>query len=408
MNCRICGGDKFDTVLDMGMAPLVNSLLNKEEIHSKEHLFPLVVVRCKGCGLAQLDTVVNSQKIYQDQDYLYFTGDMPQESQYIKAFDSLVSDIEKIHSDNNDLIVEIGSNDGTVLSKLSKKRRILGVDPSTNVVVRAISRGVPTIAAPFLSPVARSILNEFGHAKVIGGANCLAHIDDIHSVMNGVEVLLDRDGVFWGEVNYWGGMIQHSHYALVYLDHYSYFSLKNWIQICAMHELEIFDAFVTEAQGNGLSLRFFASRDKKKLKTERFKVTFQREVENNWNSLEQAVSYGKSCKKEADKLFNVVEGLKKNGASIAGYGAAAKGFSVLQLAGINEDHIAYFVDDSPAKQGKYTPVTHIPVISRKDAQSKLPDYFFITAPNYVDVITKKEEKFRDGGGKFILCDGSII
>ncbi|MDC3298700.1 class I SAM-dependent methyltransferase [bacterium] len=407
MKCRICSENKFDTVLDMGMAPLVNSLLNAEEIQWEEQTFPLKVVRCRNCGLAQLDTIVDSHKIYRDQDYLYFTGDMPQESQYIKAFDSLVLDIKNIHSNDNDLIVEIGSNDGTVISKLAKNRRILGVDPSTNVVVRALSRGVPTVSAPFLSPVAHSILKEFGHAKVIGGANCLAHIDDIHSVMKGINVLLDKDGVFWGEVNYWGGMVQHSHYALVYLDHYSYFSLQNWMQICSMHGLEIFDAFVTEAQGTGLSLRFFASRDKKKQKTERFNKTFQEEVKNNWNSLDQAISYGKNCKKEAEKLFDVVEGLKKNGKSIAGYGAAAKGFSVLQLAGIDASHISYFVDDSPAKQGKFTPITHIPVISRKAAESRLPDYFFITAPNYVDVITKKEEQFRDNGGQFILCDGSI-
>ena len=408
MKCRICGNSSFDTVLNMGKAPLVNSLIEKKDLDKNEPTFPLVVVRCRNCSLAQLKTIVDSQKIYRDQDYLYFTGDMPQQSQYIKAFDSLVSELHDRHTKKGDLIVEIGSNDGTVLGKMSMDRRILGVDPSTNVVVRALAGGVPTVAAPFLAPVARSIKQEYGVAKVIGGANCLAHIDDIHSVMEGVTTLLAPDGVFWAEVNYWGGMVQNRHYALVYLDHYSYFSLQNWIDICRKHKLEIFDAFVTEAQGEGLSLRLFASRNKKQKKTERFIKIAAEEKKNKLNTKEAAIEYGIGCKKEAKKLYGVVTKLKKEGKTIAGYGAAAKGFSVLQLAGINERHVDYFVDDSPAKQGKYTPITHIPVISRKDAENRIPDYFFITAPNYADIIIAKEKAFIKRGGKFILCDSTIV
>lgn len=204
MKCRICGGNKFNTVLNMGDAPLVNSLIEEKDLKGSEPTFPLVVVRCKECSLAQLRTIVDSHQIYQKQDYLYFTGDMPQQSQYIRAFDSLVDEIYNKHTKNGDFIVEIGSNDGTILKKLSENRRVLGVDPSTNVVVRAVSRGVPTICAPFSSQIARSIKQEFGPAKVIGGANCLAHIDDIHGVLAGVKTLLAEDGVFWAEVNYWG------------------------------------------------------------------------------------------------------------------------------------------------------------------------------------------------------------
>ncbi len=406
--CRICGGGKFEKVLDMGPAPLVNSLLEKSDTKKKDRTYPLIVMRCTKCSLAQLKTIVDSHKIYRDQDYLYYTGDMPQASQYMRAFDSLVKEVHDVHTKKNDLIVEIGSNDGTVLGKMADGRRILGVDPSTNVVVRALARGVPTVSAPFDKNVARNIRQEFGPAKVVGGANCLAHIDDIHSVMEGVETLLADDGIFWAEVNYWGGMVRNRHYALVYLDHYSYFSLKNWVDIARMHGLEVFDAFVTEAQGDGLSLRLFASRDKKRKKTERFLALRDEEMKTKLNSSAAAKAYGKGCIAEAKQLYEVVAKLKKGGKRIAGYGAAAKGFSILQLAGINEKHIEYFVDDSPAKQGKYTPVTHIPVIARKDAEKRLPDYFFITAPNYADVIIAKEQNFVRKGGKFILADSRIV
>lgn len=399
--CRICGGTKFERVLDMGPAPLVNSLLDKEDVKKKDKTYPLIVVRCTKCSLAQLETIVDSHKIYQDQDYLYYTGDMPQKSQYMRAFDSLIKEVRDKHTKKGDLIVEIGSNDGTILAKMAKDRRILGVDPSTNVVIRALARGVPTVSAPFNASVARNILKEFGPAKVIGGANCLAHIDNIHGVIEGVTTLLAKDGVFWAEVNYWGGMVKNKHYALVYLDHYSYFSLKNWVDLAHMHGLEVFDAHITEAQGEGLSLRLFAARGKR-AKSARLKELLAEEKLTSLNTKAVAVRYGKECKEEAKKLFDVIDGLKKEGKTIAGYGAAAKGFSILQLAGITEKHIDYFVDDSPAKQGKYTPVTHIPVLSRKEAGKRLPDYFFITAPNYADVIMEKEGLFAKDGGKFIV------
>jgi novobiocin biosynthesis protein NovU/D-mycarose 3-C-methyltransferase len=393
----------------MGMAPLVNSLLSKEDTEKEDRTFPLVVVRCTECSLVQLETIVDSHEIYRDQDYLYYTGDMPQQSQYMKAFDSLVSEILEKHSTENDLIVEIGSNDGTILGKLAQDRRVLGVDPSTNVVVRALRRGVPTVAAPFDKNVARNILQEYGHAQVIGGANCIAHIDDIHSVLSGVEMLLSDSGVFWVECNYFGGMVKNKHYALVYLDHYSYFSLQNWVDLARMHGMEVFDAFITEAQGEGLSLRLFASKDASREKTERFLRLVREEEETGLNTQAVAEQYGEDCKEEARKLYEVVVALKARGARIAGYGAAAKGFSILQLAGITEEHIEYFVDDSPAKQGKYTPVTHIPVISRAEAEKNLPDYFFLTAPNYADVIMAKEAAFREQGGKFLLpLDGVQI
>jgi len=132
------------------------------------------------------------------------------------------------------------------------------------------------------------------------------------------------------------------------------------------------------------------------------------ENETNLNSYETCVKYEKECKEEANKLGNLIRGLKEKGKIIAGYGAAAKGFSILKLAGIDEKHLDYFIDDSPAKQGKYTPISHIPIISREEAYKKLPDYMFITAPNYEKIIIEKNKKFMEGGGKFITADSRII
>ena len=397
--CRICSGDKFKTVIDFGENPLVNSLLEKEDL-GKEKTYPLVVEQCQKCFLVQIVNPVSSKEIYQDQDYLYYTGDMPQNSQYMMAFNGLVADIERM-TNPGDFIVEIGSNDGTVLRKF-KERKILGVDPSTNVAIRAIARGVPTISAPFNERTAINIAKEFGQAKVIGGANCLAHIDDIHSVLNGVKALLAKDGIFWVECNYWVGMVKEKHYALIYHDHYSYFSLKNWVDLARMYGMNVFDAYVTEAQGEGLSLRLYIGYDK--IPSDRFSELLVEDM--GYNNYKTAQRYRKDVLKEAEKLSNLVTGLK---GTVAGYGAAAKGFSILKLAGLDGRHIKFLVDDSPAKQGKYSPITHIPIISRAEADKQLPDYFIILAPNYAQLIMEKEKdsEFRRRGGKFIVPIGDI-
>lgn len=402
--CRICKWWEFDMVIDFGFPPLVNSLLDEKDLEKPDQKYSLIVERCTNCGLVQIVDPVESHKIYQDQDYLYFTGDMPQNSDYMKAFDGLVDELMK-QSNLDDLVVEIGSNDGTVLERFVG-RRTLGVDPATNVVTRALAKAIPTLCAEFNKQVASNIKKEFGPAKIVGGANCLAHIHDIHSVLEGVEELLDDDGVFWVECNYWGGMVKAKHYALIYHDHYSYFTLQNWIDLLAMHKMMIFDAYITEAQGEGLSLRLYAKKQVTE-QTERFKELEKREKVEQPNSQEICDKYRDDVTLEAKKLNNLLFELKQKGARIAGYGAAAKGFAILHLAQINSEVIDYFVDDSEVKQGKYTPITRIPVISRKEAESKLPDFFFITAPNYAKIIIEKE-KALGYKGNFILADATII
>jgi len=401
--CRICKETEFKEVINFGKVPLVNSLLTKEE-WGTEKVYPLIIEQCQNCFLVQVVSPVSTHEIYEAQDYLYYTGDMPQNSQYMKAFDSLINDIQEKYTQDCDLIVEIGSNDGFILKKF-KDREVLGVDPATNVVIRALARGVPTLSAGFNEHNAKNIAKEFGKAQVIGGANCLAHIDDIHGVLRGVYALLAYNGIFWVECNYWGGMVKNKHYALIYHDHYSYYTLQHWIDLLKMYNMEVFDAFITEAQGEGLSLRLFASHENHE-KTQRFLDLLDEERITNLNSYKTAKQYSKDIINEARKLHDVIENVKMKGKKIAGYGAAAKGFSVLKLAGITHEHIEYFIDDSPAKQGKYTPVTHIPIVARKDAASV--DYFFITAPNYKDVIIEKEKDFIDSGGKFITIEGEII
>src|SRR3990167_5712141 len=393
--CRTCHSSEFDPVLDMGMNPLVNSLIAKENLEEAEEQFPLEVVRCRECSLVQVKKPIDSHKIYKDVDYLYFSSDMPNLKEYFEAYAKEIRD--RFNTQGN-FVVEIGSNDGIML-EMFPLTKVLGVDPATNVAIRALRKGIPTLPLFFNERVAKLIRAEWGPAKVVYGNNCIAHIDDLDDVMRGVSHLLTSDGVFVVECNYFGGMVKNNNYALVYHDHFSYFSLKNWVDYATGFGLKVFDATVTPAQGG--SLRVFMGKGDR-AQTTRLAELKEEEERTKLNSLECAQEYGNACQREAKKLLKTVEKLKAERKKIAGYGAAAKGFSVLKLAGIDERHIDYFIDDSPAKQGKYTPVSHIPVMARADVRRKdLPDVFFITAPNYADVIMEKEKTFKDGGGEFL-------
>ena len=395
--CRACQGTRFYSVLNMSNNALVNSLISKENLEEPEETYPLEVVRCEKCSLVQLKKPIDSNKIYKDVDYLYFSSDMPGLSDYFKEY---ANDLKDRFLSVGDFVVEIGSNDGIMLEHFVDKCKIFGIDPATNVVLRALKRGIPTLPLFFNERVGKQIAFEWGKAKVMYGNNCIAHIDDLNGVMKGVNALLTDDGVFVVECNYWGGMVKNKNYALVYHDHFSYFSLKNWADIANKYGMQVFDAFVTPAQGG--SLRVFMGKGAITM-TKRCLELITEEVATKLNTQEVATKYGIDCIAEAAKLFETISNIKKEGKVIAGYGAAAKGFSVLKLAGIDERHIDYFVDDSPAKQGKFTPVSHIPVVARNERPD--PDYFFITAPNYAETIMAKEKDFK---GEFILCDSTVI
>lgn len=399
--CRMCGGTKFRTVINFGKNALVNSLIEECDLHKKEKTYPLVVEQCQNCFLVQIVNPIDSSKIYKEEDYLYFSGDMPGLEGYFSKF---ADELNQYIVSQKELVVEIGSNDGTMLKTFSCKT--LGVDPASNVVIRALKYNVPTISDFFTKRLAKSIVREFGKAKIIGGANCIAHLNNLDDMMFGVKCLLKDDGVFWVECNYWGGMVDNKNYSLIYHDHFSYFTLQNWMDFLKEFGIEVFDAYVTPAQGG--SLRIFASFKGVRGITKRMVKLLGKETTTSLNSYETAERYNKEVREEAAKLNTLIAQIKKEGKTIAGYGAAAKGFSVLKLADIDDRHIDYFVDDSPAKQGKFTPITHIPVISRAEADKQLPDYFFITAPNYAEIIIDKEQEYLENGGKFITTDSKII
>lgn len=398
----MCNCKSFKSVVNLGNNPLVNSLVEKKDLKKKDPVFPLHVKQCVRCKLVQLTELIDANEIYKKVDYLYFSSDMPSLDKYFKVY---ANELQRRFLKKNDFVVEIGSNDGIMLQFFKKKYITLGVDPSTNVVLRSLKKGITALPEFFTEDIARQIKNEWGSPKLIYGNNCIAHLNDLRDLMNGVKLLLDKNGVFVFECNYWGGMVKNINYSLIYHDHFSYFSIDVWRKFLTKYKMTIFDAVVTPAQGG--SLRLYISSNTRK-KTKRFQNLINEEKKTKLNSFETSKIYRNNVDRISNKLRNIILNLIKNKKTVAGYGAAAKGMTILRCSGINGKHLKYFVDDSIAKQGKYSPVDHIPIISRKKAEKNLPDYFIILAPNYSKEIMAKEKKFISKGGKFIIPKNEIL
>jgi len=293
IGCRICGEKDFKIVIDMGLQPKVNSLLNEND--GIGSVASLVVEQCQTCFLVQVRDNLSADSLYREEDYLYFSGDMPGLASY---FEQYAHELIKRFENNGDFVIEIGSNDGTMLQFFDYPK--LGIDPSTNVVVRAIARGIPTISDFFTERLANSVVKEMGQAGLIYANNCIAHSEDLHTIMKGVVNLLQDTGVFAVECNYWGAK-------------------------------------------------------KSREKTKELKQLISSEKKDSLASYNICERFHNGVFRKAALLESKVKGYKKSGKTVAGYGAAAKGFSLLSLANITTE-IDYFVDDSPAKQGKYTSV----------------------------------------------------
>ena len=400
--CRMCGSKKLHTIINLGKHPLVNRLIKKEDIKKKDFFFPLILKRCQKCSLVQLSQFVDPKNLYVDQDYTYFSSDVKAQEKY---FSKYAKELIKSFNVKNKFVIEIGSNDGIMLQHFAKNNTVLGVDPATNVVLRALKKNINTVPLFYNYEISKKINNEYGNADLIIANNCIAHTNYLNDLIKGVKNNLTKKGVFVAEFNYLGKMVENNNYSLIYHEHYSFFSLKVWINFLKKYGLKIFDACITNAQGG--TLRIYCS-GTNRIKTKRFKEIIKYEKQHKINSHAVAIKYRKNVNLLIKKLMNITHKLKKSGKTVSCYGAAAKGMTILKCSKIDKKIIDYFVDDSPAKQGLYSACDHIPIISRKNAEKKLPDYFIVSAPNFADAILSKEKKFIKNGGKFIIPKDDVL
>ena len=397
--CRICRNPHLVEFLNLGEQPLANSFIAKENISKPEPIYPLRVMYCADCGLCQLGEVVDPEILF--RDYVYFSNVMPS-SAHFRAYAENV--VKRFASRNDDFVVEIGSNDGHLLSVIKQMgRRTLGVDPAKNIAAIANANGIETIPEFFTKAIAEKIRAERGPASLIIANNVVAHTDDHHDLAAGIEALLASQGVFVLEAPHLLDMFDNLAFDTIYHEHMSYLSLRPLMRLFEQFGMQVFDVEMTAAQGN--SLRLYACRTGAREVLPSVAEMLARE---RATGLEREDAYHELAARVTSlntEVVSVVSDLKKQGKKIAAYGAPAKGNTLLNYFGLGSGILDYATEELPSKIGFYTPGTHIPVVDINWARQNPPDYYLMLAWNYKNVIVEKEREFRARGGKFIIPIG---
>lgn len=392
--CRFCGKKNLYKFLDLGKMPHAGDFLKKRDV-GKENLYPLRIYLCKDCGLVQILDIIPPSVLF--KDYHYFSS-VSLADHFQKYANYIKNRIPK-----NSFIVEIGSNDGALLHPLKQMgHRVIGVDPAKNVAKFASKRGVKTIVDFFDDKIAQKITKKYGQADVVLANNVLAHIDDIQKVFKGITRLLKKDGIIIFEVHYFPDLIIKMQYDFFYGEHLSYFSLWTIEKFLEKYNIEIFD--VKRIKTHSGSIRVFAKfkRNRNYKISQSVMKLIGKEKMQNINSLANLDDFAKRVFSHREKLIKVLNEIKKGGHHIAGYGASGRANTLLNFCGIDSSTIDYIVDDSPERQGKLTPGTHIPIVPASNFGKDKIKYVVLLAWNYKDEILNKEKAFLKRGGKFVI------
>lgn len=398
MNCRVCDNKSLVEFCQLGTQPLANSFIKKEDLSKKEKAFPLNLCLCRKCGMVQLNDVVPAKLMF--KNYLY----IPSASKTrLEHFDELATTIkDKLNLDEDDLAVDIGSNDGSLLKVFERLGiKILGIDPSVNLAKVAELKGIATVNDYFTQKTAKSVVKKYGKAKSITATNVFAHVDDIHGFIKGIEILLAADGAFVIEFPYLVDFIKNCEFDTVYHEHLSYYGARALVKLFEKTSLEIFS--IQRMSLDGGSIRVFVQKKKKNAKPYlEVENLVKMELEHKFDTLTPYKAFAKNVKKRKITFLKLLSKLKKEKKKIVGYGAPAKGNTFLNYCKITTSDIWYIVDSTPFKQGLCLPGSHIPIYHEDKLLSDTPDYIVILAWNFAEEIMKKNAALRKKGVKFIL------
>lgn len=398
--CRICGGGDLVKVLDLGSTPPANAYLEKEDLNKEEKYFPLALYFCRTCTLAQLLDVVNPEILF--KNYHFLTGASAPSIEHFKCYASEV--IKPIISSKDDLVIDIGGNDGVLLSFIKEYARVLNVDPADNLAPLSEEKGIPFYPAFFTSKIADDIISKHGSAKVVVANNVFAHTDPIRDVFIGISKLIGEDGTFIFEVHWVKHLVDGGAFDQIYHEHLCFYSLHAAKYLVEATGMNIFDVEVVPTQGQ--SLRIYVGKNR----TEKNSVQkiLAIEKESGLTGEKTFLEFGSKVSENKEKLQRILSNLKTEGKRIVGYGAPAKGNTLLNYYGIGPDTIEYLTDTTTLKQGLYSPGMHIPIVSPERLLVDSPDYVLLLAWNFKDLILEKEKELREKGVKFIVTVPEIV
>jgi SAM-dependent methyltransferase len=398
-DCRSCGTVLRHTFVDLGMSPLCESYVSKENLNRMEPFYPLHVYVCDRCFLVQVDDYVSPEEIF--TEYAYFSSFADSWVEHMRRYAEMIT--ERLGLGDTSLVVEVGSNDGYMLQHFVKKGiPVLGIEPAANVARVAVERGIPTLVKFFGVQTARELVAGGKRADLICGANVLAQVPNPNDFVGGLRILLKPGGVVTIEFPHLMRLMAENQFDTIYHEHFTYFSFVSAEKIFAAQGLTLFD--VEELPTHGGSLRIYARHadDTTKPVTARAQELRRREIDAGFLRLETYAGFGDRVKETKRKLLHFLIDAKRAGKTVVGYGAPGKGNTLLNYCGIRTDFIDFTVDRSTYKQGMFLPGTHIPIHHPDRIRETKPDYVLILPWNFKDEIVEQMGYIREWGGKFVV------
>lgn len=397
MKCRICDNEIEKPFLSLGNMPLSNSLVADSLVPEK--YYPLDVYLCDDCHFIQTPEFVSAKNIF-SEGYPYFSSYSETWLNHCKNYVDMMMEKYKYHSES--LVVEIGSNDGSLLQYFKDyDTNILGIEPVEQVAIVAIKNKIPTEMEYFDKNYAKKMATKGKNADLIIGNNVLAHNPDLNNFVEGLRIILKPNGIITMEFPYLLNLIKDNEFDTIYHEHFSYFSLCAIKKLFQKHQLEIFD--VEEINIHGGSIRIYVRRkDNIYIKGNYKNISDMIKKETELYNIKTYIDFGNRIKIIKRNLLRILILLKDDNKRIVGYGAPAKGNTILNYCGIGTDFIDYVVDMNPYKQGKYLPGTHIPIKHPNTIKEDKPDYVLILPWNLKEEIMNQLKYIKEWNGKFIL------
>lgn len=395
--CRLCNSNKIKLLLDFGLMPLAGGFIHTEDIPF-EKKFPLRLFFCEKCALVQVVDIIPQEILF--RDYRYTSSTTKTLSEHFRDY---AKDIQDKFLDKNSFVVEIGSNDGVLLSPLKELNvNALGVEPASNIVSIATSKGLKVLNDFFNVKTAREVVNQYGLADAILANNVLAHIDDMNGIIEGIKILLNKDGVLIFEVQYFLDLVKDLQYDFIYHEHMSYYTIKPLIKFFEKHGMKIFDVKDVSIHGGSIRVYVTSESNKKYKILDSVKIHLQKEEDMGLHTFSGLSNFSQKVKIHRDKLVKILNKFKSEGKKICGYGASGRSVTLTNYCNIGQETLEYIIDSSPERYGRVMPGTHVKIMSPEYLKLNKADVMLILAWTYLEEILKKEQWFWEDGREGVV------